>query len=446
MDVAKSIGRLPLDGDHALNPWDLFPRRVRSPREARSPLPRKPVADARRELEEAFERESPCGERVVYIHLPFCRTACSFCGYNREVGAEPERIASYCDALTRQLDTWASRPWTLGRPFSAVHFGGGTPTALPRDLLSRLLRTVLVSLPLTAGAEVTVESTISDIETGDLRALRAAGATRIAFGVQTFDTSLRRALGRRASARDVLARVAEARDVGFANVCIDLLYGLPGQDLEIWRADLDAASSSGATGVSAYPMVPFAASQFGRSLAAEGRTSFFDLEMEYAFFAAADRAFAERPGWARMSPVQYGDAIAGSAIYVSACGRGAEILALGAGAGGSVGRLSYLNSPKVDDYVRGWTCGDNWPATAAQGSSVHELAKRLHRLGETTRLARSAENPLPAFVEEIVGDLVELGLARAGADHVQLTPAGCFWAGNISELFSLAVRDHLGRP
>ena len=426
-------------------PWALFPRRVRTPRVAREVLPLAPVAEAQRELETAFECTGPLVERVVYVHVPFCRSICSFCGYRREIPVSPDTVREYAAAVRRQLTVLAARPWTQAGPFSAIHFGGGTPTLVPLDVLTALVRDAVAALSLAQDAEITVESTVSALEEAELSVLVAAGVNRLALGVQTFDTEHRRALGRHSSRENVLARIAQVRDAGIANLCVDLLYGLPDQTAETWKTDLDLVGSCGATGVSVYPLVPFPSSQLGRQLAAERRDSFVDLAVEYALFTAADSALLQAPGWTRFSPIQYGDANAGTAAYVTACGRGAEVLALGVGAAGNVNRLAYLNTPNIEEYLRGWSEGGPWPVTAAQGSGVHEQARRLHIFAESTRLARIPECPEPRFVDEIIGSLVELGLAKADGDVISLTSDGCFWAGNICEMFSLAVRDQSSR-
>jgi coproporphyrinogen III oxidase-like Fe-S oxidoreductase len=422
-------------------PWALFRRRVRTPRAAREALPLAPVAEAQRELEAALECTGPLAERVVYVHVPFCRSICSFCGYRREIPASPDTLQEYLGALRCQLRVFAGRPWAQAGPFSAIHFGGGTPTLLPLDVLAALLRDVVAALPLAQDAEITVESTVSALENADLSVLVAAGVNRIALGVQTFDSESRRSLGRRSSREEVLTRIAQVRKAGIANRCVDLLYGLPGQTVETWKADLDLVGACGATGVSVYPLVPFPSAQLGRQLVAQRRDSFVDLATEYALFMAADSALLHAPGWTRFSPVQYGHASAGTAAYITTCGRGAEVLALGAGAVGNINRLTYLNTLDIEKYVHGWNEGGPWPVTAAQGSSVHEQARRLYVLGESMRLARIPECPEPRFVDEIIGDLVEIGLAKIDGDVISLTADGCFWAGNICEIFSLAVRD-----
>ena len=404
-------------------------------------MPLAPVTEAQRELEAALDRLGAPGERVVYVHLPFCGSLCSFCGYFREIPAADDTIHSYIAAVRRELTVLAARPWTRSRPFSAIHFGGGTPTLLPREALAALIRDVAAALPLVPGAEITVESTISALADGELSVLVAAGMNRIALGVQTFDSERRRSLGRHSSRAAVLARIAQVRAAGVANLCVDLIYGLPGQTVDTWNADLNMAGGCGATGVSAYPLVPFPSSQLGRQLAAERRDSFVDLATEYALFAAADNIMLQTPGWMRFSPVQYGDASCGTAAYVTACGRGAEVLALGAGAAGNVNRLAYLNTPNIEEYLNGWRDGGRWPVTAAQGTDVHDQARRLYALGESTRLVRIPECPEPPFVDEIIGSLVELGLAKADKGVISLTAAGCFWAGNICEIFSIALRE-----
>ena len=306
------------------------------------------------------------------------------------------------------------------------------------------MRDVEAALPLAHDVEITVESTLSDLEDADLLGLAAAGMNRLALGVQTFDSDRRRALGRRSSREAVLAGIAAAKAAGITNLCIDLMVGLPGQTAGSWNMDLETAGTCGATGASVYPFVPFPSSELGRQLATERRDAFLDLATEYELFAAADNAVLKWPDWTRFSPVQYGHASTGTATYITACGRGADILALGAGAAGSLHRLIYLNTPNIEEYARAWNENGQWPVTAAQSTGAHEVAKRFYALGETMRLDWPLLPEEPAFTGEILASLVELGLAKAEKQIVSLTSAGCFWAGNISEIFAIAVRDRLG--
>jgi coproporphyrinogen III oxidase-like Fe-S oxidoreductase len=383
-------------------PWALFERRIRTPRAARGPLPLAPVADARGEIAAALDHPGLGGDRVVYVHIPFCRSLCSFCGYFREIPVTPDTLRDYAAAVRQQLTSFAARPWSQSQPFSAIHFGGGTPTLLPTDVLAALIRDVAAALPLAPGAEITVESTVADLEGADISLLMRAGMNRLALGVQTFDGDHRRSLGRRSSREEVLSGIAHARAAGITNLCVDLIYGLPNQTAGAWTADLETLGTCGATGASVYPLVAFPSSELGRKLVAARRDSFVDLATEYEFFMAADRALLHLSGWTRFSPVQYGHASAGTAAYVSACGRGAEILALGSGAAGTMLRLAYLNSPSVEEYTRGWSEGETWPLGAARGSDAHDVAGKLYALGETTLLTRAAMSRAPAFLDAIV--------------------------------------------
>jgi oxygen-independent coproporphyrinogen-3 oxidase len=422
-------------------PWALFERRVRTPRAARGPLPRAPVADACGEIAAALDHPGLGCDRVVYVHIPFCRSLCSFCGYCREIPVTPDTLRAYVAAVRQQLASFAARPWTQSKPFSAIHFGGGTPTLLPTDVLAALIRDVAAALPLAPGAEITVESTVAELESVDVSVLMSAGMNRLALGVQTFDGDHRRSLGRRSSREKVLCGIAHARAAGITNLCVDLIYGLPNQTLGAWKADLEILGTCGATGASIYPLVAFPASELGRKLVTERRDSFVDLATEYEFFMAADRALLCLPGWTRFSPVQYGHASVGTAAYVSACGRGAEILALGAGAAGTLLRLAYFNSPSIEEYTRGWSEGGAWPIGAGRGSDAHDVAGKLCALGETTHFIRAAMPRVPVLLDAIVARLVELGLATTDDKSVSLTSTGCFWAGNICEILSVAVRN-----
>jgi oxygen-independent coproporphyrinogen-3 oxidase len=135
--------------------WAYFDRRVRTPREARAPLPLRPVSGPQGALEAALDAPSS-GPRVAYVHVPFCRSLCRFCGYHRRVPSGPEELVSHATAVVAQARDLATRPWTRSRPLSALHLGGGTPTVLGGEVLAGLVRSLREALPLEPDAEITI--------------------------------------------------------------------------------------------------------------------------------------------------------------------------------------------------------------------------------------------------------------------------------------------------
>lgn len=170
----------------------------------------------------------------------------------------------YVAALRRELAL--RRDALPGAVFNSVYVGGGTPTTLPAALLAGLLETVRDLFPIAPGAEITVEVNPGTADATVFTALRRAGANRLSFGVQSFDDVLLRRLGRIHSAAQAEAQVQAARGVGFENVSLDLMYGLPGQSLANLQRSLEQALRLAPQHISVYGLqvedgTPFAALQ-----------------------------------------------------------------------------------------------------------------------------------------------------------------------------------------
>lgn len=174
----------------------------------------------------------------LYVHVPFCLSKCPYCDFNTYQGIE-RLMGPYAEALCTELALWGG---VLNRPrVNTVFFGGGTPSYLGPDLLGRIMETVSSSFELVYDAEVTIEANPGDLTTETLAGLNSVGANRLSIGVQSLDDGLLNMLGRRHSADEALAAHSAATEAGFYQVNLDLIYGLPGQTLEQWRATLDSA-------------------------------------------------------------------------------------------------------------------------------------------------------------------------------------------------------------
>jgi oxygen-independent coproporphyrinogen-3 oxidase len=174
----------------------------------------------------------------LYVHLPWCLKKCPYCDFNSHEarGAPPE--ARYLDALRADLE--AALPLVWGRPVVSVFIGGGTPSLFSPASIDRLLADIRARLPLVPGCEITLEANPGTFERERFRAFRAAGVTRLSIGVQSFDDTSLRAVGRVHDGHQARAAIEEARSA-FDTFNIDLMYALPGQTLQMLQADLDVA-------------------------------------------------------------------------------------------------------------------------------------------------------------------------------------------------------------
>ena len=187
---------------------------------------------------------------LLYIHIPYCRSRCSFCPFYRG-GADEQEWQEYVALLEKELRE--TSPLFAGTVVSTVYFGGGTPSDLPPEAIRRLLRTVKGCYRLANDCEITLESRIDGFDEARIAAALENGVNRFSLGVQTFDTDLRRALGRTSDREKVLELIARLTSQDQASVTADILYGLPGQTRDSLLRDLDTAVKETAlSGISFY--------------------------------------------------------------------------------------------------------------------------------------------------------------------------------------------------
>jgi oxygen-independent coproporphyrinogen-3 oxidase len=244
----------------------------------------------------------------IYLHVPFCATRCGYCDFNTYTAVElgpGVSQSSYADTAIAELDLAHRVLGDAARPVSTVFVGGGTPTLLPPAELTRMLRAVDERFGLEPGAEVTTESNPESVDAAALQALRAAGFTRISFGMQSAREHVLAVLDRQHTPGRVDRVVRDAQAAGFEHVNVDLIYGTPGESDADWGASLEAAVATGADHVSAYALIV----EEGTRLAARIRRGEFDAPdddvladrylMAEETLSGAGFAWYEVSNWAR---------------------------------------------------------------------------------------------------------------------------------------------------
>lgn len=188
---------------------------------------------------------------ALYVHIPWCVRKCPYCDFNshERAGALPER--PYIEKLISDLEALLPSIW--GRRIVSVFIGGGTPSLFAPESIDELLSAVRARLALEPDAEVTLEANPGTVEAARFSGFRAAGVNRISIGVQSFDDRMLAALGRIHSAAEA-RRAIDAALASFDNVNADLMYGLPGQSLDMAQADVRAAIAAGIPHISAYQL------------------------------------------------------------------------------------------------------------------------------------------------------------------------------------------------
>lgn len=175
----------------------------------------------------------------VYVHIPWCVRKCPYCDFNSHVKPQalPER--EYLTALSKDLD--ADRAYLFNRSIKSVFIGGGTPSLFESDSIAKLLDILDERVSLSSDVEITLEANPGTFESDKFRRFFDAGVNRLSIGVQSFDDSFLKTLGRIHSSAEAKKAIEIAFDAGFENINLDLMYGLPGQDVEQALTDLEQA-------------------------------------------------------------------------------------------------------------------------------------------------------------------------------------------------------------
>ena len=184
----------------------------------------------------------------LYIHIPFCVKRCIYCDFVS--GAyTPEKAALYVDALKKEISSIPA-----DRPLSTLYIGGGTPTVLTADQLTDLTGHIFEHFNFIEDHESTIESNPGTLDINRLTKIRSSGINRISIGVQSFNNDELTFLGRIHTGPEAEEAVRLARDAGFENIGIDLIYGIPGQGIETWKRTLEKAVSLKPDHISAYEL------------------------------------------------------------------------------------------------------------------------------------------------------------------------------------------------
>jgi oxygen-independent coproporphyrinogen-3 oxidase len=191
-------------------------------------------------------------EIAIYVHIPFCKYRCSYCDFATFAGQD-DQTAAYGDALLAELALRTHR--APRRRATTIFFGGGTPSHVPASLIERIIDGLAQRFDFAPDIEITLESNPGTLSPLHLKALRDIGINRLSIGVQSLNDSILHAVDRIHTADEALLALRQARQAGFTSINADLIFGLPGQDLDDWRRTLHEVTAAGPQHLSAYGLI-----------------------------------------------------------------------------------------------------------------------------------------------------------------------------------------------
>ncbi len=284
----------------------------------------------------------------VYVHIPFCRSRCAYCDFlSSTLGSGWQR--AYLSALHGEM---LRRRFENGEPLaSSVYIGGGTPSVLSPSALCRLIYMICENFTLSPQAEFTLELNPDDVSPALLSSLRGTPVNRLSMGVQTLSPALLRFLRRRHTAEQAMRAVGLLQDAGYTNLSVDLIYGIPGQTVEMFSSDVRAVLATGIPHLSAYALQIEPGTPLWQMLGS-GQISEADEEVSLASYTSL-RSLTRAAGMGHYEISNF--ALPGHhSRHNSGYWRGTPYLGFGAGAHSYDGRnVRRANAFSVQQYVAG---------------------------------------------------------------------------------------------
>jgi len=375
--------------------------------------------------------------RTIYIHIPFCQGHCLFCGFYQN--AYKQNLAKqYTDALIREMELTAKEPFIKSRPFHTVYFGGGTPTALNAGDILRLVSTVKKLYPLANDCEITFEGRFFNFGKDKIEAALEAGVNRFSLGVQTFDSHIRKSIGRKESKEKLIETLSDIRDIGKATVIVDLIYGLPGQTLEIWKDDIDTYLSLDIDGCDLYQLNVFVGGALEKSVSKGALPKPASLKEQADYFILGIEMM-EAAHQRRLSITHWANNTRERSLY-NIFSRGcSECVPLGSGAGGWLGNNMFFLEGDLKDYFTAIKADKKPLSMGLKGSEINLLLKDISyqiELGYCDLKTLSVKHNLNILsrVRPVISQWEKVGLIRLSNGCIYLTRPGEYWAVNLAQI------------
>ncbi|HCR29405.1 MAG TPA: coproporphyrinogen III oxidase [Opitutae bacterium] len=395
---------------------------------------------------EAKKKENDCkfqskswGDALgLYVHVPFCPTACDFCAFYQEQ-TDRSGIESYLEGIKREAALYA-----IGKSVDSYFFGGGTPGLLTAKDLGRL-SDVLIDHFGAPSKEWTVEMAPSTIKADKLNFLKDLGVTRISMGVQSFDDKLLDALGRQHSRKQVFRAYEEIRAVGFESINLDLIFAIPGQDADRLVKDIEEAASLEPDHISTYCLT-FEEDTALYAKLARGEIS-LDVDREAELYLSCWQSMANS-GYDQYEVSNFSKP-GHECVHNVNTWEMQQWMGLGPSASSQFGGFRYSNVPDLSKWGRGLIKGmpNRIEIQKLTASLLMEDALifglRMNSGVDVEGLSERFEQPLPRRISDILSEMESNGyLDRSGA-RIALTESGRLLADAIGEmLMEDPRRDH----
>jgi len=374
--------------------------------------------------------------RGMYIHIPFCHQICNYCDFNK-VFFKNQPVDKYIESIGEELALIKK----AGVPFNqleTVFLGGGTPTSLSEKQLERLLQIIHTYVDVASLKEFSTEANPDELTYEKLVVLKNGGVNRLSIGVQSFDEELLTKLGRTHSPNDAVRVVEDARKVGFDNISIDLIYGLPNQTIEQWQDTLVKATNLGLQHYSGYSLIVEPKTVF-YNLMNKGKLPLPGEDIEAEMFEMLIQHM-EKHGHSQYEISNF--AVPGAeSIHNLLYWENTTYIGVGAGAHGYISGERYSNIGPLKKYMDKVELGERPIQNTHTVTDLESMEEEMF-LGLRKTNGVSVSDFYKKFgktLDDVYGEKIEMLIAKEliikTDDHVKLTHRGIFRGNEVFQEF-----------
>ncbi len=375
-------------------------------------------------------------EALLYIHIPYCHDLCRFCPFHVRADNNEAAYKAYTDALIKEIKMVASTPRGASYAYKSIYFGGGSPSIFPIDDIRRIFNAINTNFKLHQDVEISFEGepkTLGNIAL--LEILKEYNVSRISFGLQTFDKTLREQFNINATLEDIDNCTYNAQKVGFADINVDMMYDLPGQTITMLENDIARLKSYNFDSIDYYNLHYYAFPQKFKALMANGEIPSKPSEAmhfalaeqlrfgmrELGYHYIADQVFSKTPKISEYFRLLWGGGYGKS---------NAETIAIGSSARGYIDGYSYMNYGNVNRYLESINKSE-FP--------IEKKSNKLHNsdnrgavfMMKFLNLANEYNEALQTLPTPMLTKWLEQGFVATNQQGIFITERGKNWTTNM---------------
>jgi len=363
----------------------------------------------------------------LYIHIPFCLNKCHYCDFYSVTSLT--RVPVFLDALFREMEMYRGR----FDAFDTIYIGGGTPSVLSAEQIRDILAAVRSNFKLLPDQEITLETNPGDLSLPYVDSLREIGINRLNIGAQSFDQKVLDFLGRRHSVEEAASAIEDARKAGFGNMGLDLIYGVPGQEMASWLNTLNRALSFRPEHLSCYQLTVEEKTPLGRRYA-RGECTVPGEELQYQFFMKTSEIL-ENAGYIHYEVSNFARGMTYASRHNQKYWDHTPYLGLGPAAHSFQGNRRWWNHRSVEKYVQ-LLMGSEFPIEETERLTMEQMALESLYLGLRTKMGVNLDETWNYVGEGFINQLLTEELITIRNGFLCPTRSGLAVADGLTALFA----------